>query len=128
MAAAARQTDKVMHDGPHCHAPIHPPAPVPTPVAHPAIPYDIISATSPTVKINGLAAATVTSMTKPCMQPSCVPAGPGIVAMGSMTVMISCLPAARKGDMVAWASCVAPIPSPTGTIKMPCSSDVEIGG
>jgi len=128
MSNAARQTDKVMHDGPHCHAPIHPAAPVPTPVAHPAKPYQIVSATIATVMINSMAAAVVGSMTEPCMQPSCVPAGPGVVAMGSMSVMISCLPAARKGDMVAWASCVAPIPSPTGTIKFPCSSDVKIGG
>jgi uncharacterized Zn-binding protein involved in type VI secretion len=129
MAAAARQTDMAKHDGPHCHAPIHPPAPVPTPVPHPAVPIAIMSATSPTVKINSLAAAVVTSQTLPCQgPPPCVPAGPGLVAMGSMTVLITCLPAARANDMVAFASCVAPIPSPTGKIQSPCSSNVMIGG
>jgi hypothetical protein len=30
--------------------------------------------------------------------------------------------------MVQWPSCVAPIPSPTGKIIPPCSTDVDIGG
>ena len=128
MAAAARMSDMSKRDTPHCHAPIHPPAPTPTPVPHPDPGSAIVSNTSPTVKINGLAAATVTSQTVPCMLPSCVPGGPGMVAMGSMTVMITCLPAARVGDMVAYASCVAPIPSPIGKIQSPCSNDVKIGG
>ena len=128
MPPAARFTDKVMHDSPHCHAPIHPAAPVPTPVPHPPIPIDIILKCVPTVLINNLMAAVVTSMTKPCMMPSCVPAGPGLVAKGSATVMIGFLPAARMGDMVAFASCVAPIPSPTGKIIPPCSPDVIVGG
>lgn len=128
MAAAARMTDKTMHNSPHCHAPIHPPAPTPTPLAHPPQPYAIVSAVSPNVFINQLPAATVTSMTVPCMQASCVPAGPGIVAMGSATVVINGKPAARAGDMVTWASCVGPIPSPTGKIIPPCSTDVDIGG
>ncbi|HTM19958.1 MAG TPA: PAAR domain-containing protein [Kofleriaceae bacterium] len=128
MAYAARKGDKCMHAGPHCHAPIHPAAPVPTPVAHPAKPYEIKVVSATTVKINGKEAATVGAMTEPCMQPSCVPAGPGVISMGSMTVMMVSMPAARKGDMVAWAACVAPIPSPTGTVKMPCSSDVKVGG
>jgi uncharacterized Zn-binding protein involved in type VI secretion len=84
--------------------------------------------TVPTVKINNLEAAVVTSQTKPCMLPSCVPAGPGIVAMGSATVLIGFLPAARVNDMVAFASCIAPIPSPTGKIIPPCSPNVIIGG
>ena len=67
-------------------------------------------------------------MTKPCSMPTCVPAGPGIVAKGSSSVMINFMPAARLGDMVAFASCVAPIPSPTGKIIPPCSKDVIIGG
>ena len=127
-AAGARMTDMCKRDTPHCHAPIHPPAPTPTPVAHPDLPLQITLNTSPTVKINGLAAATVTSQTTPCLLPSCIPAGPGMIAMGSMTVMITCLPAARAGDMVAYASCVAPIPSPIGKVQSPCSNDVKIGG
>ena len=121
-------TDKVMHDSPHCHAPIHPAAPVQTPVPHPTIPIDIVLKCVPTVMINNLQAAVVTSMTKPCMMPSCVPGGPGIIAKGSATVMIGMMPAARLGDMVAFASCVAPIPSPTGKIIPPCSPDVIVGG
>ena len=121
-------TDKVMHDSPHCHAPIHPAAPVPTPVPHPPIPIDIVLKCVPTVMINNLQAAVVTSMTKPCMMPSCVPGGPGIIAKGSATVMIGMMPAARLGDIVAFASCVAPIPSPTGKIIPPCSPNVIVGG
>lgn len=128
MPPAARMTDKVMHDSPHCHAPIHPAAPVPTPVPHPPIPIDIVLKCVPTVMINNLQAAVVTSMTKPCMMPSCVPGGPGIIAKGSATVMIGMMPAARLGDMVAFASCVAPIPSPTGKIIPPCSPNVIVGG
>lgn len=128
MPPAARKSDNVLHDSPHCHAPIHPPAPVPTPLAHPPIPHAIISATVPTVKINGLEAAVVTSMTKVCTLPTCVPNGPGLVAKGSSTVMINFLPAARFGDMVAWSGCVAPIPSPTGKIIPPCSATVMING
>ena len=128
MPPAARMTDKVMHDSPHCHAPIHPAAPVPTPVPHPPIPIDIVLKCVPTVMINNLQAAVVTSMTKPCMMPSCVPGGPGIIAKGSATVLIGMMPAARLGDMVAFASCVAPIPSPTGKIIPPCSPNVIVGG
>jgi len=128
MPPAARMTDKVMHDAPHCHAPIHPAAPTPTPVPHPPKPLQIVLACVPTVLIDNLQAAVVTSQTEPCMMPSCVPAGPGMVAKGSMTVTINFLPAARMGDMVAFASCVAPIPSPTGKIIPPCSSTCIIGG
>ena len=128
MPPAARKTDNVLHDSPHCHAPIHPAAPVPTPVPHPPIPHPIQTATVPTVKINNLEAAVVTSMTKPCNMPTCVPGGPGIVAKGSSSVFIGFMPAARLGDMVAFASCVAPIPSPTGKIIPPCSKDVIVGG
>jgi uncharacterized Zn-binding protein involved in type VI secretion len=128
MPPAARKSDKVLHDSPHCHAPIHPPAPVPTPLAHPPKPYAIQSATQPTIKINGQEAATVTSITEICSQPSCVPNGPGMVAKGSSSVIMSGLPAARASDMVAWSGCVAPIPSPTGKIIPPCSPTVIIGG
>ena len=128
MPNAARKTDNTLHDSPHCHAPIHPPAPVPTPVAHPPIPHPIITATQPTIKINGLEAATITSITKVCTLPTCVPNGPGMVAKGSSSVLMSGLPAARLGDLVQWAGCVAPIPSPTGKIIPPCSPNVIIGG
>jgi uncharacterized Zn-binding protein involved in type VI secretion len=128
MPAAARKTDKAKQDSPHCHAPIHPPAPVPTPVPHPGLPLDIMMPCSATVMINGLAAARVTDMTKPCSLPSCVPNGPGMIAMGSMTVMIELLPAARANDMVAFMGCVAPIPAPVGKIMPPCSPSVMIGG
>src|SRR5690242_14652954 len=116
MPPAARMTDKTIHDGPHCHAPIHPAAPVPTPVPHPPVPLDILGATIPTVKIENQMAAVMSSMTKPCMLPSCVPAGPGMVMKGSATVIIGNLPAARVGDLVSFTSCVAPIPMPMGKI------------
>lgn len=128
MPPAGRMTDKVMHDGPHCHAPIHPPAPVPTPVPHPCMTHKLMVACSPTVMINGLAAATVTSITTPCNEVPCVPAGPGMVAMGSFTVIITGFPSARVNDLVAFTSCVAPIPCPTGKIIPPCSPNVIIGG
>ena len=124
---AARLGDMVLQDAPHCHAPIHPPAPTPTPVAHPAIPLTIIKG-APTVLIGGMPAARVTDMTGPCTLPACVPAGPGVISMGSATVLIENLPAARMGDMTAHASCVAPIPSPTGKILPPCCPTVLIGG
>ena len=127
MPPAARVTDKVLQDAPHCHAPIHPAGPVPTPVPHPPVPLDIIKG-EPTVMIGGQMAARVTDTTKPCMLPSCVPAGPGMVAKGSSTVLIGFLPAARAGDMTAHLSCVAPIPSPTGKILPPCCPTVIIGG
>jgi uncharacterized Zn-binding protein involved in type VI secretion len=128
MPPAARQTDQTMHQSPHCHAPIHPPAPTPTPLAHPPMPLPIMSNTVPTVLINNMPAATVTSMTQPCMLPTCVPGGPGVIMKGSMTVLIGNKPAARAGDMVQFAACVGPIPCPAGTIMPPCSPTVQIGG
>jgi uncharacterized Zn-binding protein involved in type VI secretion len=128
MPGAARMNDLTMHNGPHCHAPIHPPAPVPTPVPHPPIPFSILVGTVPTVMINNLPAAVVSSQTQPCVMPTCVPGAPGVISQGSATVMIGGRPAARAGDMVMFASCVAPIPSPTGKIMPPCSVTVQIGG
>ena len=78
--------------------------------------------------IDNLPAAVVTSQTIPCHMAPCIPAGPGLVAKGSATVLIGNLPAARAGDMVAFPTCVAPIPSPTGKIIPPCSTTVMIGG
>jgi uncharacterized Zn-binding protein involved in type VI secretion len=127
MPPAARMGDMVLQDAPHCHAPIHPPAPVPTAVPHPALPLPIIKGV-PTVLIGGQPAATVTSNTGPCMLPGCVPGGPGMVMKGSATVMIGGLPAARVGDMTNHPSCVAPIPSPVGKILPPGCPTVMIGG
>lgn len=128
MPPAARMTDNVLHDAPHCHAPIHPAAPTPTPVPHPPVPLPILTNCITTVLIENLPAAVVTSQTQPCLLPSCVPGGPGMIAKGSATVLIGNLPAARAGDMVAFPSCVAPIPSPTGKIIPPCATTVMVGG
>jgi uncharacterized Zn-binding protein involved in type VI secretion len=114
-------------DAPHCHAPIHPAAPAPTPLAHPALPLAIIKGAA-TVMINNMPAARVSDTSSPCTLPGCIPAGPGMISKGSMTVMIENLPAARSGDMTAHSTCVAPIPGPTGTIQPPCSPTVQIGG
>ena len=125
--AAARMGDMVKQDAPHCHAPIHPPAPTPTPVAHPALPLTIIKGAG-TVMIGGQPAARVTDTTAPCTLPGCVPAGPGMIAKGSSSVMIEKLPAARVNDMTAHASCVAPIPGPVGKVLPPGCPTVMIGG
>lgn len=128
MPGAARQGDKILQDAPHCHAPIHPPAPTPTPLAHPPKPWAIVGACAPTVMIDGKPAAVVGSISEPCILPSCVPNGPGVVAKGSATVFHCNLPAARASDLTNHAGCVAPIPSPTGKILPPCSTKVIIGG
>jgi uncharacterized Zn-binding protein involved in type VI secretion len=51
-----------------------------------------------------------------------------MIAVGSATVMIGKLPAARVGDMTNHASCVAPIPGPTGKVIPPGCTTVMIGG
>ena len=76
----------------------------------------------------GLPAALLSDMTMTCMLPGCVPAGPGMIMLGSATVLISNLPAARVGDQTLHASCVAPIPSPMGQIMPPGCPTVIIGG
>ena len=124
---SVRIGDKVLQMSPHCHAPIHPPALVPTPVPHPGLPLAIIKG-QPNVLIGGMPAARVTDMTQPCMLPGCVPAGPGIISKGSATVLIGGLPAARVGDMSMHPSCVAPIPAPTGQVIGPGCATVLIGG
>jgi uncharacterized Zn-binding protein involved in type VI secretion len=128
MPPAARLGDMMKQDTPHCHAPIHPPAPVPTPVPHPGLPLTIVSSCCMTVMIGKSPAATVSSMSTPCTLPSCVPAGPGMVSMGSGTVMIGKKPAARNNDMTAHSSCVAVIPSPVGKITGPGCTTVIIAG
>lgn len=127
MPAAARLGDLVKQDAPHCHAPIHPPAPVPTAVPHPALPLAIISG-APNVMIGKQPAARVSDTTMPCVLPGCVPNGPGMVAKGSATVKIGGLPAARVNDMTSHVSCVAPIPSPVGKVMPPGCPTVIIGG
>ncbi len=124
---AARVGDMVKQDTPHCHAPIHPAAPVPAPVPHPGLPLAIISGCF-TVLIGGAPAATATSNTAPCMLPGCVPGGPAMVAKGSATVLIGGLPAARINDLTSHTSCVAPIPAPVGKILPPGCPTVLIGG
>lgn len=125
--AAARMGDLVKQDAPHCHAPIHPPAPTPTPVAHPALPLAIIKG-APNVMIGGSPAARVTDTTAPCTLPGCVPGGPGMIAKGSSSVMIGGLPAARVNDLTSHPSCVAPIPGPVGKVMPPGCPTVMIGG
>lgn len=127
MPNAARVGDMVKQDAPHCHAPIHPPAPVPTPSAHPALPLAILTG-APNVLIGNQPAARVSSTTAPCTLPGCVPNGPGMVAKGSATVMIGGLPAARVNDLTSHVGCVAPIPSPVGKIMPPGCPTVMIGG
>ncbi|OJU00905.1 MAG: hypothetical protein BGN87_15715 [Rhizobiales bacterium 65-79] len=124
---AARLGDSILQDAPHCHAPIHPAAPSPTPAPHPAMPLTIIKG-EPTVMIGNMPAARVMDMSQPCMLASCVPGGPGNIAKGSATVMIGKMPAARVGDLTMHPSCVAPIPSPTGKILPPGCPTVMIGG
>lgn len=125
---AARVGDNVLQESPHCHAPIHPAALVPTPVPHPPMPLPIIPPCAVTVTIGGMAAARATDQTEECMLPSCVPGGPGMIAKGSATVTICGLPAARVGDPTTHAACVGPIPGPSGTVVGPGCATVLIGG
>jgi uncharacterized Zn-binding protein involved in type VI secretion len=124
---AARMGDMIKQDAPHCHAPIHPAALVPTPTPHPALPLTIIKG-QPNVLIGNMPAARSTDMSQPCMLPGCVPGGPGMISLGSSTVLIGGLPAARVNDMTMHPACVAPIPSPVGKILPPGCPTVMIGG
>lgn len=124
---AARIGDNIKQDAPHCHAPIHPAAPVPTPVPHPALPLAIVKG-QPNVLIGNMPAARVTDISAPCMLPSCVPAGPGMIAKASMTVFTGNMPQARANDLTAHLSCIAPIPSPVGKVMPPCCTTVLVGG
>jgi uncharacterized Zn-binding protein involved in type VI secretion len=124
---AARVGDMIQQQAPHCHAPIHPPAPVPTPLPHPGLPLAIMPPGCPTVLIGNMPAARMTDMSAPCMLPGCIPAGPGMILMGSFTVLIGNMCAARINDPTLHASCVAPIPSPTGMVMPPGCPTVLIG-
>lgn len=125
MPPVARVGDMAKQDSPHCHAPIHPPAPTPTPLAHPALPLAIIPPGAATVMVGGQPAARAGDQTAPCTLPSCVPAGPAVIAMGSTTVMCMNQPLARANDPTAHSSCVAPIPAPVGKILPPCCPTVQ---
>ena len=127
MPPAARMGDNVLQDAPHCHAPIHPAGPAPTPAPHPAMPLALIKG-EPTVLIGGAAAARMTDQTAPCTLAGCSPGGPGMVSKASGTVTIGNMAAARVGDMTMHSACVAPIPSPTGKILPPGCPTVMIGG
>jgi len=124
---AARMGDMVKQDTPHCHGPVHPPAPVPTIIPHPGLPLAIVKG-QPTVLIGKMAAARSTDTTLPCMLPGCIPAGPGMIAKASMTVLIGKMPAARVNDMTAHPACVAPVPAPVGKVLPPGCTTVMIGG
>ena len=125
---AACVGDKVEQESPHCHAPIHPAALVPTPVPHPPMPLSIVPPCAVTVKIGGKVAARATDQTQPWAIPACVPGGPGIIAKGSATVTICGLAAARVGDATEHPACVGPIPGPAGSIIGPGCATVLIGG
>lgn len=127
MPPAARVGDMVRQDSPHCHAPIHPPAPVPTPSAHPALPLPILTGAF-NVLIGNQPAARLGSTSAPCVLPACVPGGPATVVKGSTKVMVGGMPAARINDLTAHTSCVAPIPAPVGKIMPPGCPTVIIGG
>ena len=128
MGDSARVGDNVKQDTPHCHAPIHPAAPVPTPTPHPGQPLKIVGPGAITVKVNSKSASVMGDMSMPCMLPSCVPAGPGVVMKVSMTVFAVGRGMARKDDITLHASCVAPIPGPAGKVIAPVSTDVKVGG
>lgn len=129
MPTAATMADFIKQDNPHCHAPIHPPAPTPTPVAHPPLPLSINPGTcAATVMHMGKKAAVMGTMSTPCMLPTCVPAGPGVIVKASMTVLIENRPAARINDITSHPSCVAPIPAPLGKVTGAGAPTVKIGG
>jgi len=124
--------DMVKHDGPHTHSPTHPAAPSPIPCTqHPCTPHKIIKGAA-TVMTNSMAQARSTDMTDPCMDgmtcPIPVPGGPGLITKASLTVLVEGLPAARKDDIVTFASCI--LLTGTGMIAKITqgSNDVEIGG
>jgi uncharacterized Zn-binding protein involved in type VI secretion len=91
------------------------------------MPLPIVKA-APNVLIGGQPVARVSDITQPCILAACVPAGPGVIAMGSLTLLVGGLPVARAGDMTTHPTCIAPIPMPTGKILPPCCPTVLIGG
>ncbi len=112
MPEAARLSDLVegMTAGEHTgHDPPHPPLPFTGAIS---------AGCSPSVRINGLAAAMSGSITEE--QDSCCGSSTGSVAAGSSTVRINGRPAARTGDALRPHSGTGAI---TGG-----SPDVRIGG
>ena len=80
--------------GPHCHGAIHG-GPVPVPIPHPGLPLTIAEG-KPMVKIGGKPAATVLCKSAPCMLPSCIPGGPGMISPLEGVAMIVELPASNE--------------------------------
>lgn len=109
MPAAARKTDTVAgitageHSG---HTEPHTPAPF----------SGEITGGSGTVRINGLAAATVGSPT--IERDGCCGASPGSVAAGSATVRIGGKAAARKGDALAAHSGAGTVTGGSATVRI----------
>lgn len=130
---AAKQDDKVVGVDVHIVLVPAPPAPpIPTPLPHP-FNGKLDTGLSTNVKIDGKAAAMLTSQAT--NTPSHIPTPPGTsfvnppqnkstIIKGSATVMINKKPAARMGDM--GLDCGDP-PAPTGSIIVP-NSTVFIGG
>ena len=88
----------VLQDSPHCHAPIHPPAPVPTPSAHPALPLAIIKGEA-TVLIGNMPAARLTDTTAPCTLPGCVPGSKATSTSPSSVGTVIVSPSAACGSV-----------------------------
>jgi hypothetical protein len=128
MPAAITKGDNLKQDAPHCHAPIHPAAPTPTPAPHPAMPLAIQGPCAPTVKSEGSNQSVMMDMSAICSLASCVPNGPGMVMKVSMTVIAGIFGCARVNDMTVHTGCVAPIPSPVGKCMSPGKTSVIIGG
>jgi hypothetical protein len=125
---AARLGDNALHDAPHCHAPVHfVGGRTPQPVPHPPQPIPFVTACT-NVNIGGKRALRVNDQTAPCSPPGCTPGIPGKVVQGSASVRIGGMPAARVTDMVSFPGCAAAIPSPTGKVMGPGSTNVMIGG
>lgn len=110
MPNAARLTDAVdgttagEHSG---HVPTHPPEP---------FSGEISGACSPTVQVNGLAAATVGSITTE--RDGCCGSSKGAVAAGSGTVRINGKAAARTGDALAPHSGSGTITGGSATVRI----------
>jgi uncharacterized Zn-binding protein involved in type VI secretion len=123
---AARQNDPVT--GTDIHVLLTPP---PTPTPLPFVGF-LISALSPDVLVNGLPAATVTSIAQN-MPPHVAPPGTsfsrpptnlGTVISGSATVLVNNKPFARLGDTVL--TCNDPVDAPTSRVAAG-SPDVLVG-
>ena len=126
---AAKQGDRITATDTHLIQPPGPVSPIPVPHQFSGI---IDGSLSSDVKIEGKAAATLTSTAT--NTPSHVPQGgtfvipptnKGTIISGSATVFINKKPAARTGDKAI--TCNDPAPLPVGTVVVP-QSKVLIGG